>query len=111
MNYFIEQWNIKDAWKQLSSEARVVYMNALGPAIQELTSQGVEVITWAENDTNTHVRSPYAFFAIWKFPNAESVRSFEKLVEGAGWYQYFEQVNSCGEAKTPENIISHLIGI
>lgn len=111
MKYYIEQWNVRDAWKQLSFDERVAYMNALGPAIQDMISRGVEVITWGENDTTTHFRSPYAFFALWKFPDAESVKSFEKLVEDAGWYQYFEQVNSCGQADTPENIIGRLIGI
>jgi hypothetical protein len=37
------------------------------------------------------------------------VEQFEKLVEGSGWYNYFEQVNLSGMATTPDEIIGQLI--
>lgn len=46
---------------------------------------------------------------MYKFPNQEMVTQFEQLVEGSGWYTYFEQVNISGEALTPNYILGQII--
>jgi hypothetical protein len=51
----------------------------------------------------------YDYFAVWTFPNMEAAQSFEKLVDGAGWYNYFDQVNVMGNAGSPQDVISKLI--
>ena len=47
--------------------------------------------------------------AIWTFPNQEAADGFQQLVEGAGWYNYFEQVNIMGEENSAQKIIGQLI--
>jgi len=37
------------------------------------------------------------------------VKEFEKVVEAAGWYNYFDQVNVSGEAQTAQEIIGKMV--
>jgi len=42
MKYYIEAWNAKQAWLDLDQQQRGEYISQLGPAIQQLTEQGVK---------------------------------------------------------------------
>ena len=84
-------------------------MAQVGGHIQGLLDQGVQVLTWSDNDQDTSERANYDFFAIWTFPNQEMADGFQQLVTGAGWYTYFEQVNIKGEANTAQEIIGKLV--
>jgi hypothetical protein len=109
MKMYVELWKAKTAWKDLSKEERGNYMNLLGPAIQQLLDYDVKIISWGVNDSSTFNRAGYDFFAVWTFPNDEAAQSFEKMVEGAGWYNYFEQVNAKGDSSTPQEVIGKMI--
>ena len=111
MKSYIELWKAKAAWLDLSKEERGNFLSQLGPHIQNLANNGVEIISWGVNEDTTFNKAPYDFFAIWNMPNDEMVKEFENLVEGAGWYNYFEQVNACGVATTPKEVIGKLINI
>ena len=107
---YIELWKAKQGWHDLSREERGNYMTALGPAIQQLLENGVQIVSWGTNEASTFSRADYDYFAVWTFPNAEAAQSFEKLVEGAGWYNYFDQVNVMGNAGSPQDVIGKMIG-
>lgn len=109
MKVYLELWKATSAWKELSQEERGNYMGQLGPAIQHLMESGVKIINWGVNDPNTFSRADYDFFAVWTFPSDEAAQGFEKMVEGAGWYNYFEQVNVKGDASTAQDVIGKLI--
>lgn len=109
MKIYIELWKAKTAWKELTKEERSNYMGLLGPAIQQLLQNGVQIINWGVNDSGTFSRADFDSFAVWTFPNDEAAQSFEKMVEGAGWYNYFEQVNAKGDAVTPQEVIGKMI--
>ncbi|MCW3081219.1 DUF6616 family protein [Segetibacter sp.] len=109
MKMYLELWRAKAAWKDLSKEERGNYMNLLGPAIQQLLDNDVKIISWGVNDSSTFNRADYDFFAVWTFPNDEAAQSFEKMVDGAGWYNYFEQVNAKGDSSTPQEVIGKMI--
>ena len=111
MKTYIEIWKAKDAWKEMSQEARGEYMTQLGPAIQDLIENGVKIISWGVNDGTTLKKADYDFFGVWEFQDDEAVKSFEALVEGAGWYNYFDQVNICGETQTPNDVIGKMIAL
>lgn len=111
MKCYLELWNAKEAWTNLSKEDRANYLGQLGPHIESLVNNGVEIVNWGTNDSSTANRAAYDFFAIWKFPTQQSVSDFEALVEGAGWYDYFEQVNVSGEATSPEEVLGKLIDL
>lgn len=109
MIYFVELWNVKPAWQALSTEERADYMEKVGGAMQELSEQGVKVLSWSKNDDTTDRKSDYDYFAIWQFPDQKTADGFQQTVEGAGWYNYFEQVNLMGQENTAQEVIGHLI--
>ncbi|WKN42931.1 DUF6616 family protein [Tunicatimonas pelagia] len=111
MKSYVELWKVKESWKSLSKEERANYLSKLAPAIQHFAEKGVEVVGWGENDEETSKKADYDYFAIWNFPNDELVMEFENLVEEAGWYNYFEQVNICGKPTSPEEILGKLVEI
>ena len=106
---YVELWKAKQAWTDLSKSERGEYMNALGPAIQHLLENGVQIVSWGSNDSSTFSRADYDYFAVWTFPTIESAQEFEKMVEGAGWYNYFDQVNAMGTTSTPQDVIGMMI--
>ena len=77
---YIELWKAKQAWINLSKEERGAYMTALGPAIQQLTEAGVQIISWGVNDASTFSKAGYDYFAVWSFPTEEGAKGFEKIV-------------------------------
>lgn len=109
MIYFIEIWNAKPAWKALSTEERGNYMGQVGAHIQGLLDKGVKVLTWSNNEAATTHRADYDYFAIWTFPDQATADGFQALVEGAGWYNYFEQTNLMGKEATANDIIGQLV--
>lgn len=84
-------------------------MAALGPAIQQLMDSGVQIVSWGSNEPGTFSKAGYDYFAVWTFPDAKAVQTFEKMVEAAGWYNYFDQVNAMGTATTPQEVIGKMI--
>lgn len=108
---YVELWKAKQAWTNLSKEERGNYMTALGPAIQQLMESGVQIVSWGKNEPATFSKADYDYFAVWTFPDMEAVQGFEKMVEGAGWYNYFDQVNAMGTASGPQEVIGMLINL
>ena len=106
---YIELWTARQAWKDLSQAERSDYMNALGPAIQQLLDNGVQIVSWGSNESSTFSKVDYDYFAVWNFPDINAAQEFEKMVEGAGWYNYFDQVNAMGTVATPQEIIGLMI--
>jgi hypothetical protein len=106
---YIELWKAKQAWLDMSKDERGKYMTALGPAIQGLVENGAQIVSWGNNEASTFCRGAYDYFAVWTFPNIETAKNFEKLVEGAGWYNYFDQVNVMGTAGGPQDVIGKMI--
>ena len=111
MKTYIELWRATDAWIVLSKNERANYLGLLAPAIQQLIDSGAEIVAWGENESTTFNRAPYDFFAVWKFPSAASIERFEKMVEGAGWYTYFDQVNIQGDVLAPQPVLDKMISI
>jgi len=109
MLYFVEAWNCKDSWKELPQADRQQYMGQVGQHIGGLLERGIGLLTWSENNaTESHVAG-YDYFAVWTAPNQELADEFTALIEGAGWYQYFDQVNLLGAEDSHTNIIGKMI--
>jgi hypothetical protein len=106
---YIELWKAKQAWNDMSKEERENYTNGLGPAIQQLLDNGVQIVSWGVTEPSTVRKVDYDYFAVWTFPNAESAREFEKMVESVGWHNYFDQVNASGMATSPQEVIGKMI--
>jgi hypothetical protein len=106
---YIELWKAKQSWLELSKDERANYMNALGPAIAQLIAGGAQIVSWGYNESSTFCRADYDFFGVWNFPDRDAALGFEKMVEGAGWYHYFDQVNAMGAAGGPQESIAMMI--
>jgi len=109
MKIFIELWKAKDAWKQLSLSERQEYVAQIGPVMENLMKKGVVIEAWGINDDGTPFASEYDYFAVTKLPSQELLAEFETIVEGAGWYNYFDQVNVSGSAMTPQEVIGKML--
>jgi hypothetical protein len=111
MYLFVECWKARKEWCNLTIQEQSAYMAELGKGIGELLKAGVEIVSWTYNDPETANRAPYDYIAVWKFPTKELAGQFEQIVEGSGWYNYFDQVNMKGEVSTPDACISQMIGM
>ncbi|MDB5583666.1 MAG: hypothetical protein JWR80_8842 [Bradyrhizobium sp.] len=99
---FIELFNYKNSWHELSERARVEYLEAVLDAVNRQKEDGVEVISWGFNASATDRRAPYDFYCVYVTPSAEYQRGFEAAISAAGWYDYFEQINVSGAVSTPD---------
>lgn len=59
---YIELWSAIDSGKSLSKEERQKYLEQIGPALQGLMEQGVEMVSWGVNQNGTFARANYDFF-------------------------------------------------
>lgn len=109
MKIFIELWKAKDAWKEMSLSDRQNYVGQIGPVMQDMISRGVVIEAWGLNEDASQYRADYDFFGVTKFPTPELLSEFEAIVEGAGWYNYFEQVNVTGTVMSPEEVIGKML--
>jgi hypothetical protein len=97
MHLYIELFNAKDAWLELSPEQRGAYVQQVGTSMQGVLDAGAELVGSGASDPGTSHDAGFDFFAVWKLPNADVVREFEKGIERDRWYDYFEQINTSGE--------------
>ncbi len=111
MLLFIELWKAKDAWKELSLIDRQNYVAKIGPVMQGLISRGLVIEAWGINEDETSYKAHYDFFAVSKLPTNELLKEFEAMVEAAGWYNYFEQVNVSGSMMLTEEVIAKMLNI
>jgi len=111
MKVFIELWKTKDAWKNLSQKEQQEYMAQIGPVMEDLMSRGLEITAWGMNEDETEHKSEYDFFAVSKLPTDELLKEFQSIVEAAGWYTYFDQVNLSGSLMSPEEVIVKMMEI
>ena len=72
MYLYVEIWNAKPAWLELTQQQRGEYMAPLGPVTRELLKQGIEIVGWSENNTPDLHPAGYQFFAVWKMPELVS---------------------------------------
>jgi Family of unknown function (DUF6616) len=97
MHLYIELFKAKDAWLELNPEQRGAYVEQVGSSMQGVLDAGAELVGSGAADPATSHRAGFDFFAVWKLPDTDVVREFEKGIERDNWYDYFEQVNASGE--------------
>jgi hypothetical protein len=111
MYLYVELWNAKQAWKDLSVEERQAYVGAVGGAIQQLMASGAEILGWGINAEDTDHRADYTYIGVWKFPSKEAAQGFEGMVTQAGWHNYFEQVSAASPLMSPIEVMGHAISL
>lgn len=109
MQVFIELWNAKREWFELSREERAAYMQNVREGLAAMREGGIEVLGWGTVDPETDRKAGYDFYAVYRMQNRVQVDAFEEAVEGDGWYDYFEQINVSGELEDAHTVIDRLI--
>lgn len=109
MKIYVVLWKAKTPWHNLTVEARDAYIGPLSAGIKQLIEEGLEVISWGANDGSNFNNTDYDFFAIWKFSNEQLAKSFENMIVGTGWFNYFDQVNLLGDALSPQDVIGKMV--
>ncbi len=109
MHLYVELWKAKPTWLALSDEERQRYIESMSPKIEGLLKDGVEIVGFSPVDDDTPHRADYLYLAVWKMPSRALVEQFEKSVAEAGFHDYFEQVNACGELVSPVAVFGHMI--
>jgi len=109
MIIYIELWTAKQSWKELPQSAKEEYMGQMQPSIPKFLEKGAKIHSWGRNHLANDHKSTHTWFAIWEFPNEDLITEFEALLQGAGWYNYFDQINACGENVGPEAIIGEIL--
>lgn len=108
MHLYVELWKARPAWLALSPAERTAYLDNVGPAIATLLEAGVELVGFALNDEATPHRADYTYLAAWRMPTIELIEALETEVEGAGWHEYFDQVNARGPLVSPADALEHM---
>jgi hypothetical protein len=100
---FVELYRHNDKWESASSEFRHEFVDQLIGLMRSggLEKLGIEVITYSFNSPATSHRADYDFVCVYKVQSEEQLREFEKMIEGSGWYEYFDQINAGGPAGDP----------
>ena len=109
MHLYVELWNVRPQWLELSTEERKQYLDKAGSQIKKLTDTGVEIVGFAINDADTPHRSNYQYMAVWKMLGLEQVALLERSLEQAGWHAYFEQVNARGTLVPPSEALADMV--
>ncbi|REJ77854.1 MAG: hypothetical protein DWQ47_15950 [Acidobacteria bacterium] len=109
MYIYVELWKFRQKWLDLSAEDRNAWMSELGVTIQQLLGEGVEAVGFAINDEDTPHTSGFDYLAIWKMPDKEMVKKFERAVEESGLHDYYEQVNTRGEQLDLNEVVADLL--
>jgi hypothetical protein len=108
MRIYVEQWTATPAWLELDAEQRGSFLQQVGPDVQGVVDRGAELLALGPADPTTARHAGADFYAVWRFPDLDLVRDFERGIEAAGWYDYFEQVNLSGEAMPFDAVVARL---
>jgi len=108
MHLYLELWKAKPAWRALAPAQREAFVAGLGPAIEKLLADGIELVGFARTDADTSHRAGYDYVAAWRMPTRELAVSFERTVDGSGFHDYFEQVNARGEIEPAADVLARM---
>lgn len=110
MYLYLELWTARPAWRALSVEARKAYIDSIGPAIGQLLASGIELLGFSVVDQDTMLGSEHTYLGAWRMPSKELAVMLEQAVHGAGWHDYFVQVNARGAIMETSDVFAHMIG-
>ena len=102
---FIELYNYRPAWAKCPESERTDFAKKIVEAVKGLKSAGVDVVAYGMNSPDTDRRAPYDFFCVYRVPNVEFQREFERQIAASGWHDYFEQVHVSGDAQDFEAVL------
>lgn len=110
MYYFLELWTPGEGWRSLSEAEQEAWVAKAGEEIQGLLDEGVELIAIGRNDGEADHQADHAYWALWRMPDEELLAEFQEAVREAGVYELMDQVNLCGTAGDPAEVLGGMVG-
>ena len=114
MYVLIELWKARPPWHELEVARREEYLATVIPAIDQLLSDGVELVAMevagngnghGHANGNGHGGHEYDYWAVWRLPHEDQLHAFTGALEKVGWLHYFERVALDVEGRTVEEIL------
>lgn len=112
MYVLIELWKARPPWHELAAARREEYLATVMPAIDQLLSDGVELVAMevAGNGNGNghgpgHEPHDYDYWAVWRLPHENQLHAFRLALEKVGWLDFFEPVALDVEGRTVEEIL------
>jgi hypothetical protein len=111
MYLYVELWKARPEWYALAKEERTEYMAQVGPSLQQLVDEGIELLGFGLNETETPHRADYKYVAIWRIPEKKLVIRLESVVNEAGWHDYFDQANVRGWVISSDAALNDMVNM
>ncbi len=111
MYYFLEIWTPGEGWSSLSEAEQEEWVRRAGEDIQGLLDEGVELVAIGENYVDADRQADHTYWAVWSMPNEELLEEFQHAVREAQVYELMDQVNLCGTAGDPTDVLGDMIGL
>ncbi len=86
-------WQPNGAWEALSDDAKLGYLKTLDDYINQGRAGGMVVLGWSPIDRTLPKAPKEGFVGVFGVSDAAQVHEFEKVVEAADWYKYFDSTN------------------
>ena len=106
----IEQWTPRREFLDATPEEREALFAQVGAAMPELEAAGVTCLGWSRTLPTAH-STGHDWVAVWQMTDTAAVDRFFEAVEAAGWYGWFDQVNTLGQLVPVPEVIGQLMGL
>jgi hypothetical protein len=111
MYLYVEMWSAKPSWLALSLAEREQFMAKVAAAGPQVAALGAELIGSWRNDEDVDQRLAKNYFIAFRLPDKAAAQAMEAIVRGSGWYDYFDQHNSGGQADGFEAVMAHAMAL
>ena len=109
MYLYVETWNAKPAWLELSKDDRLAFIGSVQNLLGNLVSEDLQLLGCVITEDDTVQHGGYQYVAIWNASDRNQVRKIEEGTRDIGWHDYFDQVNHGSDASGPEAVLQHML--
>jgi hypothetical protein len=112
-------WTPTAAWRVLTSQQQLSYLETLSPRLNAARGQGMIVLGWSKVD-GTLPNAPFpgreSYVGVFGLDNAALVKEMEARIASSGWYDYFESTNvsvslTGATLAEPHHVYANLLGL
>ncbi len=96
MYVLTELYSPKSSWLALPASEKSNYVAAIRQAVAQMNTVGIQCLAIGRMDASSHagdVVSPHRYLGVWTAKDKTTLSPLLEGLRGAGWYDYFEQIN------------------
>jgi hypothetical protein len=106
----VEQWTPKQLFIEASAQERESLFGKVGAAMPQLEAAGVTCLGWGRAQAAPN-STEHDWIAVWQMTSTAAVAEFFEAVAAAGWYDYFDQVNTLSELVPVPDALGQLMSV